>query len=419
MGSLSDDRARSSNNEAAFRSKTLNAINLLICCLMLVSTGCVHKMPLDRRAFTLEGGADFPIMAPANAPSRNDSDFQDYELRLAGKGASTNPSRDLNCTIKGTVFSISPARSSDIRLWVVTSLNVQGWARRSDSTDVQSEWTRFAREVLALMHSGCFPRGESPQEVLKEISEAIPVPASEELLYNYSFGRAGVVDLVPGMQLVIERAFFQFKDGVRVPASPTNEFSERLAVVESRPRGSALHLLGVESRGLGKTLDNGADSPRSVPDRFGPYPRLRLIVLSLANDETRRFPVLMGSIATSDLWDASDKIVDRAITTCPPSYSSHVECMFFDRDSAVSVMMSIWVNGRHLYRPLTTTLGSLIGMLPESEANRALATVSLERPLVGGGYARVNFPHDARALARSFFSMEITSPGSDDGLTCE
>ena len=68
--------------------------------------------------------------------------------------------------------------------------------------------------------------------------------------------------------------------------------------------------------------------------------------------------------------------------------------MFFDKDSAVSVLISVWVNGRHLYHPLSTTLGSLLGRLPESEMNRALATVSVDRPLVGGAYARVTFPHD-------------------------
>ena len=74
--------------------------------------------------------------------------------------------------------------------------------------------------------------------------------------------------------------------------------------------------------------------------------------------------------------------------------------MFFDKDWAVSVLISVRVNGRHLYRLLSTTVGSLIGMLPESEANRALATVSIERPLVGGGYARVNFPHDRESAGK-------------------
>jgi hypothetical protein len=74
--------------------------------------------------------------------------------------------------------------------------------------------------------------------------------------------------------------------------------------------------------------------------------------------------------------------------------------MFFDKDSAVSVLISVWVNGRHVYHPLTTTLGSLIGRLPESEVKRALETVSIDRPLMGGGYARVNFPHDQESAGK-------------------
>jgi hypothetical protein len=333
-------------------------------------------------------------MAPSSSPSTPGGDFQEYQFELAGKESLTNPLRAGDCTVKGTIFSIAPAKSSNPNLWVITSLNVEGWKRRSDSTDVQSEWMRFARQVLALQRSGCFPKDETPQELLKQISEAIPLPASEELLYSYSFGRSGFVDLVPGMQLVIERASFETRAGERVPASPTNEFSERLAVVKRHPSGAALLLLDIKSRGLGKTFDKRADSPRSVPDRFAASSLLRLMLLTLRNDDTRRFPVLLGSTDTLEVWDASDRLVGGTLTACPASSSSALECLFFDKDSAVSVLISVWVNGRHSYRPLSTTLGSLIGRLPESEANRALETVSIDRPLTGGGYARVNFPHD-------------------------
>jgi hypothetical protein len=392
--------AKSSSTEVALRVRAVGVIYSLICLLTLASTGCMHKMPLDKRVFSLQGPAEFPIMAPSSSPSKPGNDFQEYQLELAGKEVLTNPPRAVNCTVKGTLFSIAPAKSSNSRLWVITSLNVQGWVRRSDSIDVQSEWMRFAHELLALQRSGCFPKDESPQEILRQISEAIPVPASEELLYSYSFGRSGFVDLVPGMQLVIERATFQTKAGTRVPASGANEFSERLVVVGRPPSGSAFHLLGIVSRGLGKTLDNEADSPRSVPDRFAASSLLRLMVLTLANDNTRRFPVLLGSTETFEIWDASDRIVGGPLTGCPPSSSSGLECMLFDKDLAVSVLISVWVNGRHLYRPLTVTVGSLIGTLPESEWNRALTTVSIERPLIGGGYARVNFPHDLEGAGK-------------------
>jgi hypothetical protein len=385
--------AKSSSANVALRVKAVDVLYFLICSLTLASTGCMHKMPLDKRAFSLEGPAEFPIMVPSSSPSTTDNDFQEYQLELTGDEALANPLEAPNCTVKGTFFSLAPAKSSS-KLWVITSLNVQGWQRHSDSIDVQSEWMRFAREVLALQRSGCFPRGQSPQAVLRQISEAIPLPASEELLYGYSFGRSGFVDLVPGMQLVIERAWFETRARVRVPASGTNEFSERLAVVRRHPSGSALRLLGIVSRGLGKTLDHETDSPRSVPDRFAASSLLRLMVLTLTSDNTRRSPVLLGSTETLEIWDASDRIVAGTLTGCPPSSSSGLQCMFFDKDSAVSVLISVWINGRHFYHPLSTTLGSLIGRLPESEVNRALATVSIDRPLIVGGYARVNFPHD-------------------------
>ncbi|HEY1895576.1 MAG TPA: hypothetical protein VGG62_04850 [Terracidiphilus sp.] len=379
------------------RVKAGGIINLLIFFLTLSSTGCMHKVILDKRAFSLEGPADFAIMVPSGSPSTPDNDFQKYQIEFAGKGTPTKPLQGVNCTVKGDLFSLAPETSSNPRLWVVTSLNVHGWEHRGDSFDLESEWMRFAHEVLTLQRSGCFPKGDSPQEILRQIAEAIPVPASEQLLYSYSLGRSGFVDLVPGMQLVIERAAFRTKAGTSVPAGPADEFTERLKVVERPPSGSALRLGGSVSRGLGKTLDHEAVSPHAMLNRFAASSSLRVMVLTLRDDNTRRFPVLLGSTEPVEIWEASDKIVAGTLTECPPSSSSRLACLFFDKDSAVSVLMSVWVNGRRLYHPLGTTVGSLIGRLPESEANGALATVSMERPLVGGGYARVNFPHDAEA----------------------
>ena len=339
-------------------------------------------------------------MDPSEPPNKPDIDFQQYRLELAGREALTHPVRAVNCTVKGTVFSIAPAKSSNSSLWVITSLNAQGWEHRGESVDVRSEWMRFANDVLALQRLGCFPNDESPQEVLRQISETIPLPASEELLYSYSLGGSGFLDLVPGMQLVIERASFQTKTGTRVLASNIDDFSERLMVVGRSPSGTALRLLGIVSHGLGKTLDNGADSPRLVPDHFAASSELRLMLLDLTNGNTRRFPVLLGSTDTFELWNASDRIVGGTLTGCPPPSSPGLECMFFDKDSTVSVLMSVWVNGRHLYRPPSATVWSLIGMLPDGERDRALATVSIERPLIGGGYARVDFPHDREGAGR-------------------
>ncbi len=368
--------------------------------LTLLLTGCMHKMPLSKRAFSLEGPPEFPIMTPSGTTGIRNNDFQENQLELAGKAAPTNALPRVNCIVKGNLFSFAPAKSFRPGLWVVTSPNVQAWERRADSIDLESEWMSFAREVLALQRSGCLPKDETSQDILRQISEAIPVPASEELLYTYSLGRSGFVDLIPGMQLVIERASFRTKAGTSVPASGTDAFSEYLKVVERGPSGSSLRVSETVSRGLGKALGNEGDSPRSVLDRFAASSSLRLMLLTLRNDDTRRFPVLLGATEPFEVWEASTRIAGGKLTECPSSSSSGLECLFLDKDWTVSVLMSVWVNGRRAYQPLGTTVGSLIGRLPESEMNRALATISMERPLVVGGYARVNFPHDLEGASK-------------------
>ncbi|MDR3751107.1 MAG: hypothetical protein P4K94_06430 [Terracidiphilus sp.] len=390
--------ATTSSTKAAFRLKATSALSFLLCSLALATTGCMSKTRLDNRAFTLAGPAEFPILAPSNLapsvpPSAQPNDFQKYPLVLTGNQTPAIP-RAANCAVKGDVFSLAPAKASNPKLWSVTSLTVDGWQHRGDTIDMQAEWLHFAHQVLALQQSGCFPQDESPDEILRQISQSIPLPASEELFFTYALGRTGFVDLVPGMQVVIERAAFQNQAGARVPAGVTDQFTERLAVVHKH-NGSSFRLLGIDSRGLGRTLDQAADSPRSVPEHFGASPQLRLMLLTLTNDSnTRRFPVLLGSSQTSDIWETSDKIVAGTLTGCPPASTSGLQCQFLGRNSAVSVLMSVWVNGHRTYSPLGTTLGSLLGRLPDSERNQALATLSMERPLVGGGYAPVNFPRD-------------------------
>ncbi len=195
---------RDPNAGIALRFKTAGTMQILIFLLIFPFTGCMHKTPIDKRAFSLEGPEDFPIIVPSNAPNTRDNDFQKYQLELAGREVPTKAPPAVNCTIKGDVFSFEPARSSNPRLWVVTSLNAQGWEHRGDTIDLEVEWTRFAHEVLTLQRCGCLPKDESSEETLRQILEAIPVPAAEELLYSYSLSRSGFVDLVPGMQIIIE-----------------------------------------------------------------------------------------------------------------------------------------------------------------------------------------------------------------------
>ncbi len=382
------------------RVKAVGAASLVTLSFLLPFTGCIHKVPIDKRVFSLEGSAEFPIMVPSSAPRTRD-DFQNYQMETAGKQMRANPPNAGNCMVKGDVFSLAPARSANPRQWVVTSLNAEGWEHRGDTIDLELEWTRFAHEVLGLQRSGCLPNDESPEETLRQILEVIPVPADEELLYNYSLSRSGFVDLVPGMQIVIERASFQTKEGKAVPASINDEFKESFEVIRRQPSGTALRLAETVSRGQGRTLDSEGNLLRSVSDRFAASSSLGLMLLTLRDDSTRRFPALLGSTEAIELWNASDEIVSGAVSECPPySSNSRLECLFFGKDAAVSVLLSVWVNGHRSFYPLGTSLGSLIGRMPERAGHRALASVVVERALVGGGYMRVNFPHDSEGARK-------------------
>src|ERR1700749_3677183 len=113
-------RAASSSAKVCLRDKAASVVYFLICSLTIVSTGCKHKIPVGKRVFSLEGPPEFPIMVPSSSTSTTGDDFQEYPLEITGKEASTGPPRAGNCTVKGTFFSLAPAKSSNSNLWVIT-----------------------------------------------------------------------------------------------------------------------------------------------------------------------------------------------------------------------------------------------------------------------------------------------------------
>jgi hypothetical protein len=129
----------------------------------------------------------------------------------------------------------------------------------------------------------------------------------------------------------------------------------------------------------------------------------RLFLESIGDNKTNRASILIGATSASVLATATRQIESNGSVGCPVASPAEIDCVSFNKETAVSLLSSLWINGRLIYLPLGTSLYYVVETVSRSEHEqaRALETISLGRPLATGGYAEVIFPPDLGKCAAS------------------
>jgi hypothetical protein len=355
--------------------------------------GCAHKAIHVDAALSLEKTSGYPILVPSVSPITLTKDFQTSLVSLRSSNLNTSPAPMQQCSIVGSVFSLSPAVSSRVDQWLIKSPSDQGWETHGE-IDVREEWDRFTAEISSRVSRGCFPAGESVSSVIRAIAERMPLPASESLLFFYSLGNAGYVDLSPGMQIRIESTVHEKSESKQNSATKPESFFAQYEIVPLSETGVALELSKADGRQIRKSSNVNVNLILHLPVRFAKKPILRLFLASLGNDRALRSPILIGSSDLLALEVATSQIEKMGDGACPSNVPTSVDCIAFGRDTAISLLSSIWINGRLLYYPIGTTVGYIIEIYSKSEIeqSRIIETLSLRRPLEIGGYAKVSIP---------------------------
>jgi hypothetical protein len=378
----------SESANAAYRS--VAKLSLMLPFLSLC-VGCVHRPIQTKATYSLEKTSEYPLLVPSIQPEISNEDFQTVHMALSGKAGKRVSNSEL-CAIKGSIFSLHPDLASASDQWLITSPSVQGWEKHGGEIDLTTEWDRFTSALLLREKSGCFPPTKNLSSITREIAAKIPLPASGALLFFYSFsGNRSFVDLVPGMQITVEQTLVESKNGEQtIPSNPSSLEAE-YEIVPLTATGVTLHLLKTANRRPPKNLIAKESLVFNLSARFATSPLLRLLLETVGGDNKKRSSVLIGASNVSDLDVATRQIEEDSAGECPASLTA-VNCVSFGKETAVSLLSSLWVNGRRSYRPVGTTLGYMIDILPKDKKARALATISLKRPLPTGGYAEVTFP---------------------------
>ena len=290
-----------------------------------------------------------------------------------------------HCSIHGVLFELAP--SPDQRRWIFQFPSAEGWSVPSAYESAGSEWTSFLQQLAERSLIGCFGKDAALSAMQERLVAAMPIPADEALIFYYSLGSYGLVDLHPGMEIEIESA-------ITVAGKITGSDKALLTVQDRSPAGVSLVL-----RGSRKDLRGDAGAIASnVLEKFAEYPSLRLI-LAQETPETdqKRHAMLLGARTR----DASDQLAGKIMRDgeheCVQG-SPETACLIFP-DGTASLLSTVTVNGHAaLYAP-GITLSQIIGTIRPARYERAMQTVTIQRPYLGT-YAAIRFDRNRSEMRK-------------------
>ena len=372
----------------------------LVSGLLLFCLGCVHRTPHIRGTYHLEENAGFPLLMPLFASTLADGDFQTARLFLPGNDQNNTGKRPQDCSVDGEIFSLRfDHRTAS---WTVRSLSLQGWNHRGGEVDINALWALFAQKLDLLERRGCFAPGEDSASIRRAVAAVIPLPASELQLFFYAADAKGFVDLAPGLEIKFEELRPSLPETGPVPSPAVGD--RRTATgpkpaygyfqVVSASRGTALRRSKPEPGISAKENSLYSD----LPNRFAATPLMRLFFEALSENGTTRSAMLLGASNLHDLDATTELIRARGKAACE-THQPGVVCVVFVNDS-VSLLESLWINGRSTLYPLGTQLVSLLRELPQDKRARALSSVRVMRPLASGTYAEYLFPKTMEGLTQ-------------------
>jgi hypothetical protein len=359
-------------------------VGLFVGIALLSACHRVHSSSLTGEYSLREGAGLTLLLPPGLGPSAGKT--QTSELSLGAFPNNFSPEEIVShCSIHGLLFGLAPSPAH--KRWTFQFPSAEGWSAPSAYESAGNEWTSFLRQVAERSSIGCFGKDAALSAIQDRLVAAMPFPADEALIFYYSLGSYGLVDLHPGMQIEIEPA---------VNASGTMTGSDRalLAVQDRSPVGVSLVPGGSRKHQRGET---GAISTH-VLETFAEYPFLRLI-LAQETPETnqKRHAMLLGA-KTREASDAlAGKIMREGESECVQG-SPVTTCLIFP-EGTVSLLSTITVNGHAaLYAP-GMTLAQVIGTLNPPVYEKALETVTVQRRYLGK-YATIRFDRNRSEMRK-------------------
>jgi hypothetical protein len=324
------------------------------------------------------------LLPPGLEPSTGKTQIS--ELSLGAFPNSLSPEEIVaHCSIHGLLFELTPTPGH--RQWIFQFPSSEGWSDPSAYENAGNEWTSFLQQLAERSSAGCFGK-DSPLSMIQDrLVAAMPFPADEALIFYYSLGSYGLVDLHPGMQIEIESA-------TTTAGTITGSDKALLTVQDRSPVGVSLVLKGSRKHLRG---DAGAIST-DVLKTFAEYPFLRLILAQEAPETNQKRHAMLLGAKTREASDQLAGTIRRDGERGCVQGSPVTACVIFP-DGTVSLLSTVTVNGHAaLYAP-GITLSQVIGTLSPPSDEKAMETVTVQRPYLGS-YATIRFDRNRSEMRK-------------------
>lgn len=332
--------------------------------LTLGLSGCATHLQATAAHYQLDPNNRFPLLVPSFSSTVVDGNFQTTTVLLrGGEHRAAN-----NCTLNEGVFSLSPIMRSPDQ-WRYKSLSVTGWNAIGDSVDLTSEWQQVRSRLRTMQNVGCFSPDTSLAHIEHVLAAATPVPAGDALAFLYANGKEGYFNLAPGMELTIQ-------------TQATN--SATASTKATKINLLRLHVRG-DDRGIYlSAAGHGPAEAASIPEDFHDLHLMRLFLRSLAESNTGRTAMLLGTSSNEELESRSRAIVENGPASCVDD-RPRTMCVVFKDDEAVSLLGTLIINGHPSLYPVGIQLSYIIGVrVPGPEQAAALSSVRVFRTLKNG-----------------------------------
>lgn len=300
---------------------------------------------------------------------------------LIGSSKATNHPQWNECSINGRWFSFYPASADKGVRWFAKTPSADAWAQSGGFVDMSAEWEEFLRRLTALQHQHCFASNDDVSLIKAQIAERMTLPVDGGLLYRYSFGPGGYVDLVPGMDLQIERVLRSTKtDGKQGGATRSVAIMTTYQIVRNSDYGVQLKL----ARGGQKRLHVGSSSTEYSDDtlaaRFKTSTHLRLMLESVVvSGNIKRPAILLGGSYIEPLRAATAQLESKPKASCTDIKVFQVTCVEFNGNTAVSPKFSVFVNHRLVYVPVGSKLWLVLPRMSFSSKSTLLKKLKVQR----------------------------------------
>jgi hypothetical protein len=349
--------------------------------------GCVHRPTQTlQKNYLLEDKTGYALLLPP-AKSDDDTGSQTAEIPLLRSKTSAVMQSAKACSIFGEVFSLDARDIKNSRHWIVRSPSAQRWAAAATQYDIHAEWTIFLQALLRLEQQSCFPSTLPFFTVRRLIAESMPLPASEAAYFLYSFGNTSYIDLLPGMEMKLERPLENQK---RNRQSSVISAEAVYRVVSSSGRKVALRL--VSSKGKKEIHGKQSRELFELSKLLHDKPVLR-VFLAMAGNKKLLPAIVLGSRTAAEMQTLTDAILN-SDRSCPNSTTANELCLVFD-GTAVNLLSDVQINGKEELLPFGISLGQIFDVKAKGSS---LETLSLKRQLATGDYAEIQFPRTLGSL---------------------